>query len=128
MLFPSMVSLKTRGVTWPIFSSSFYSATCYQQQQSLTYLEGFGLEYTDCNSCKHAIYPKKKEECPRQHLILKLWWVKNNSFIDITPRSTLTRMMVPIRILTRGQIDLFSNYLYQIGILDTIQLCKDYFY
>ena len=36
-------------------------------------------------------------------------------------------MEVPVRVPAMDQIDLFENYLYLIGILETIQLCRNYY-
>ena len=33
-------------------------------------------------------------------------------------------VVVPIRVQSMGQINLFENYLYLIGILETINMCK----
>ena len=48
------------------------------------------------------------------HLVVKLCCVAlvivDYLFIAITPRSTLTQMMIAIRVPSMGQIDLFANY------------------
>ena len=37
-------------------------------------------------------------------------------------------MVVPVRVLSMGQIDLFENYLYYIGILETIWMQTNDYY
>ena len=49
--------------------------------------------------------------------VLELWGVWSHFFIAITPWPTL---LVPVWILSMNQVDLFENYEYQIGILETI--------
>ena len=43
-----------------------------------------------------------------------------NPFIAITPGPVLPGVALPFRVTSVGQTDLFANYLYYIGILDTI--------
>ena len=45
-------------------------------------------------------------------------------FIAITPRSTLTGVVVPVRVSSMSQLDLFKNYSYSIGPCTTPQPTK----
>ena len=50
--------------------------------------------------------------------------IQTHPQIIITLRSTLTTIVVPIKVLSMSQIDLFENNLYLIGIFDS--MCKSF--
>ena len=54
--------------------------------------------------------------------------LKSISFITFALGFTWTSVIIPVRVLFMGQIDLFENYLYCIEILETIYMYANYFY
>ena len=78
-------------------------------------------EYADYISCRGVRPPQRVSLCMTLNCIQ---WGNKRSMeypvIAITPRSILTRVVLPVRVLYMGQIDIFANYWYLIRILDVM--------
>ena len=48
------------------------------------------------------------------------YYATEYTYIAITFQFTWFEVVVPVRVSSLGQMDLFENYLYYIGILETI--------
>ena len=51
---------------------------------------------------------------------LHFWKEGSNSSLTLLPDSLLPGVVVPVKVPYVGQIDMFENYMYLIGILDII--------
>ena len=82
----------------------------------------------DCILCKgERLPPPKRFGTPGYDTIMNMRRFGSGvleseeyPLIVITPRSTLTGVVVSVRACSIAQIDLFKDYLYKIGILDAI--------
>ena len=84
-----------------------------------------GLEYTDCIPFIGVRPPPKKWGCPgydtKLHLVVRLQFWKSVEYrIPLQQHYSLVHseisVLVPVRIISQCQINLFENYLYSIGI------------
>ena len=87
----------------------------------------------------HCLQRDKSYECSvydtKLHLVVRLeswnsevFGVSLHCHYTQDPGSLWSRMVVPVKVISMAQIDLCKNYLYCIGMLETIQLCEKYLY
>ena len=85
---------------------------------------GWGFDYTNSIPYREVILPFLKKSVMGMILNYIWWWDSSSgnlesveySFIVINPRFTLTQHG-SIKVPSMGQIDLFKNYSYSIGLL-----------
>ena len=81
------------------------------------------IEYVECILYR-GVRPSQEKGCPeydiKLHPVLKLWGVWNTLSLPLLPGPLYPEVVIPVKVPFIGQVDLFVNYLYLIGIPDII--------